>query len=53
MISSLYITYTFAERPNAKTGTFQNEGIFSAGYAMFYHSVVLPVPRLGIASTSH
>ena len=48
-----YITYTFAERPNAKTGTFQNEGIFSAGYAMFYHSVVLPVPRLGIASTSH
>ena len=33
-ILPLYITYTFAERPDAKTGTFQNVGIFSAGYAM-------------------
>lgn len=52
--SSLYITYTFAERPNTKTGTFQKCGDFQRKvYAMFYHSVALPVSTFGYASTSY
>ncbi|WP_302279102.1 hypothetical protein [Barnesiella intestinihominis] len=36
-----------------KLANFQIEGIFSAGYAMQSHSVVLPVSSKGIASTTY
>jgi len=49
----LYITYSFAERLNTKTGTFHKRRDLQRNvYAMLCHSVGLPVSSLRYASTS-